>query len=157
MNIRVTYYNIFEPNQNRNQYSREVLDEALVKFCNEDFWVVKSPSNSNEIDLTQIIGKVTKSEFDGPNLIFYIRLFTDLQFVKDYLYKDKIASSWDKKIHFCLVGEGNIQVKNDCSNVNEVTDFNIFGMFISDTCAWYDNVVVEEQEEVKTDDQKRLD
>ena len=146
MNIKVIYYNIFEPNQNRNQYSREVLDEALVKFCNEDFWVVKSPSNSNEIDLTQIIGKVIKSEFDGPNLIFYIKLFTDLQFVEDYLYKDKIASSWDKKIHFCLFGDGGIQVKNDCSNVNEVTDFNIIGMFISDTCAWYDNVVVEKSE-----------
>ena len=157
MNIKVIYYNIFEPNQNRNQYSREVLDKALIKFCNEDLWVVKSPDNLNEIDLTQVIGKVIKAEFDGPNLVFYINLFTDLQFVQDFLYKDKIASSWDKKIHFCLFGGGDIQVKNDCSNVNEVTNFNIVGMFISDTCAWYDNVVVEEQEEVKPDGQKRFD
>ena len=147
MNIRVTYYNIFEPNQNRNQYPREVLCEALVKFCCEDFWVVKSPSNSNEIDLTQIIGKVIKSEFDGSNLIFHIKLFIDLQFVYDFLYKDKIASSWDRKIHFCLFGDGEIQVKNDCSNVNEVTNFNIVGMFVSDSCAWYDSVVVEEWED----------
>ena len=137
MKIKVTYYNIDKPNKNNHLYSRDILDCALCKFCESDFFVFKDPFRGAISD--NIVGKVIKSEWSGHNLIHYIDLYEELDALKDYVYKDKLPPHG--QVHFCLFGEGDLLIKEDRSNVAEVTYLELSGMFISDSCAWSDSVI----------------
>lgn len=118
--IKVTYYNIDKPNKNNHLYTKDLLDAALVKFCEQDFWVVKTPAEG--IDLTDIIGKVYKSEWNENSLSFYINLYSEeIDIGKDY---------------FCLFGLGDICLTDLNNSITKVTTFDITGMFIANSCAW---------------------
>ncbi len=118
--IKVTYYNVDKPNKNNHLYTKDLLDAALVKFCEQDFWVVRNPVEG--IDLTDIIGKVYKTEWNENSLSFYINLYREgLDIDKNY---------------FCLFGLGNVSLKDFNESVMKVNTFDITGMFIADSCAW---------------------
>jgi hypothetical protein len=81
-----------KPNKNNHLYTKDLLDVSLVKFCEQDFWVVRCPAEG--IDLTDIIGKVYKSEWNENSLSFYINLYDEeLDINKNY---------------FCLFGLGDV-------------------------------------------------
>lgn len=118
--IKVTYNNIDKPNKNNHLYTKDLLDTALVKFCEQDFWVVRNPAE--KIDLTDIIGKVYKSEWAENSLTFYINLYEEeLDIYKNY---------------FCLFGIGEASLQDFNESVMKVNNFDIIGMFIADSCAW---------------------
>lgn len=125
--IKVTYYNITKPNKNNHLYSRDLLDSALCKFCEQDFWVVERPDYA--IDFSCVVGKVVKSEWTEHDLLFYINL-----------YEDRLTNI--AGLHFCLFGEGDVSLDNINDKVSTVKNFNITGMFIANTCAWDDKVEV---------------
>ena len=125
MKIKVTYLNTNKPNKNNRFYSRDLLNEALIKFCEQDFWVVDRPDY--KIDFTRIVGKVLKSEWAEHNLIFYIEL-----------YEDRITTI--EGVHFCLFGTGDIALEDISNDFTTVKSFDIIGMFTADNCAWEDKI-----------------
>ena len=118
--IKVTYYNVDKPNKNNHLYTKDLLNSAIIKFCEQDFWVVRKPADG--IALTDIIGKVTRSEWNDNNLSFYINLYSnEIDVSKDY---------------FCLFGFGDVFLENINKEITTVENFNIIGMFIANSCAW---------------------
>ncbi len=118
--IKVTYYSIDKPNKNNHLYTKDLLEASLVKFCKQDFWVVRSPAEG--IDLTDIIGKVYKAVWNENSLSFYINL-----------YREEVDISKD---YFCLFGLGDVCLADFNDSVTKVNNFDITGMFIADSCAW---------------------
>lgn len=125
--IKVVYYNIDRPNKNNRLYPKDLLDNALYKFCEQDFWIVERPDYT--IDPTRIVGKVIKSEWTEHDLIFYINL-----------YEDRLINI--EGLHFCLFGEGDVSLDDINNKFTTVKNFNIVGMFIADNCAWDDGIEV---------------
>lgn len=128
--IKVVYYNVDKPNKNNHLYKKDLLDCALSKFCEQDFWVVREPAEA--INLADVVGRVSSSVWDENNLSFYITLYSDdIDISKDY---------------FCLFGFGNIFLENINNEITTIENFDLTGMFIADSCAWEYSVELLEEE-----------
>lgn len=129
--VTVAYHNVDKPNHNHRYFSKEVLDEALAKFCEESLYLVtKFDINTGKIRPEDIVGKCIKSEWSENNSVL-----THTFHVPD----DKVFLL--RETYPCMFGIGECSITSlDAVNVD---NFMLHGFSLCETCAWEADVKIE--------------
>ena len=112
--LKATILNIDKKNKNERYFSKQVLDDAMVEFCEKPLYLLNElPSYKDNplqlIDLEKVIGVGVKSEWSDNN--------TKLTHTFK-LYEDKVKDIDFTKVYPAMYGNGNLDEDGNVSNFN---------------------------------------
>lgn len=121
--LKAIMFNMDKPNKNNRYYSREVIDDGSVKFCEEYLYLYdRMPTNEeNTLPPENIIGNCLEMYWSN----------NDSQLLNVFqLVEDRIEDIDFTKLYPAMFGTGNINVEGN------VTEFNLQGFGLCENPAY---------------------